>query len=115
VIVTSAQIASAASLSAGDRARDTTISIGLLATPSAAGCDDSRVAQLNRVQATLTRFAVGLATVRVRLHRQWPRRTLFRIHFLSRKPGQSWICSSVLTAIGDTTVDCTGPIRAFTG
>jgi hypothetical protein len=111
VTVVTAQAVGAAGRATTYRARKTTIDIGLSAPLVAvAGDFDSSTARQSLTQTTLTRLGIGLTTVRVRLHRQWPRRTLFRIHCLSRKPGQSSIRSSVLTAIGDNHVDCTGPI-----
>lgn len=88
MIVCSAQVADAASQLAVHRARKTTISLMLLATHHfGAASRDCSIAQQCTAQRTLARLCLGLATVRVRMHRHGPRRTLFRIHCLSKKPG----------------------------
>ncbi|MBK8795247.1 MAG: hypothetical protein IPM07_02035 [Anaerolineales bacterium] len=89
IVVAAQAVATAGQVSlVKHRTRKTTIQIDLLAMDSsAAKCFDSSMAQQLLGQRTLTRLCIGLATVRVRLDLQRPRRTLFRIHYLSKKTG----------------------------
>ncbi len=92
-IILAVQTADAANFLAPHRARTTMIRIWLDIAQSAIFiCFHSSPAPQHLVQRTLTRFCVGRATVRVRLLRQRPCRTLFRIHCCLKKPMQALAC-----------------------